>query len=210
MPKSNKRTKKNSISKSSRKIYRINQKLVKELSKNKSKGVEKSLTKLTNTLNNKKYNKVIKTKKTLRKSKRAGSSLINKSNVEKLSTELVKEVKKVLNGKTNSQNKKKMKKLEKDLLIISQSKKKAGSFGSKADQGIGYYLKKTDELQKGTDKYISSKTGSNGLGKAVGWIAKFTVWGATVAAGVYATDYITDGLVESFDGIEDTGFYDVV
>lgn len=214
MPKSkkSKRTKKVSVSNSSRKIYRINQKLVKELSKNKSTGVEKSLKKLTNTLNDKKYIKKLGTKKTLRKSRRAGSSLKikKKDKVQKLAGELSKEVKKILNGKTKSQNKKKMKKLEKDLLILSQSKRRAGSLGSRIDQGMDYYLKKTNDLQRGTENYISSVSGSEGLGKAVGWIAKFSVWGATAAAGIYATDYVTDGLVGSFDGIKDTGFYDLI
>lgn len=216
MPKSEKskktkrRTTRIQISNSSRKIHRLSQKLVKELSKNNSSDAVKSLKKLTNTLNNRQYNKTLKTKKTLRKSRRAGSSVSNKkSKIEKLMVNLQKEIKKVLNGKTKAQNMKKLKKLEKDLLAISQSKKRAGvGFGKSSSLETGSletegeentskwanrrdkFLKKTGKLNNKIREWVGEERQT--MGKVVGNIAEFAVIATTIGLGIEAVDIAGD------------------
>ena len=46
------------------------------------------------------------------------------------------------------------------------------------------------------------------LGKALGAVVKASTWVAAAGAGVLAADYVTDGIVDSFDSCAATGFFD--
>lgn len=199
----NKRTIKNKISKSSKRIYTINKKLIREINKRSNgKKIEDTLKTITKKIEN---NGKIKPKTIKKRSVRSGATFkkVNKKDkIIKLSNELSKEIKKVLNGKTKSQNNKKLDKLRKDLFILGNSSK------TKSGGLINSFSNKVNSLQNATENFVSSKTGSSTAGKVVGVTAKVASWVAASTAGLLVADYVTDELVESFDDCPRSGFFD--
>jgi hypothetical protein len=129
---------------------------------------------------------------------------INKQDkVIKLSNALSSELKKFLNGKTKSENNKKLIKLKKDLVILGKGSKTRSGTGV-----VGSITKFADNFQNEAENFIGSKTGSSTAGKVVGAAAKVATWVTAVGGGILVADYVTDELVESFDDCPLSGFFD--
>ena len=201
-----KKTIKNKISKSSKRIYTINKKLIREINKrSKGRKIEETFKTITKKIENNGKIKPKTIKKNTKRSIRSGTTFkkVNKKDkIIKLSNDLSKEIKKVLNGKTKSQNNKKLDKLRKDLFILGNSSK------TKAGGLINSFSNSVNSLQNATENFVSSKTGSSTAGKVVGVTAKVASWVAASTAGLLVADYVTDELVESFDDCPRSGFFD--
>ena len=193
--------KRKKVSKLSRKIFEINKKLTKEISKRKkgSSTIDTVFIDVSKKIN-KKLKKTLKRKKSGASSKGTkGKNKIINDKLTKLSNQLSIYLKKVLNGKTDAQNSKKLEKLRKDLFILgnSQRKRAASSTMDTIQRTLNAPGNKVEEA-------IDNKY----LGKALGAVVKASTWVAAAGAGVLAADYVTDGIVDSFDSCAATGFFD--
>lgn len=210
--------KKKNIPSSSKKIFKINRQLTKEIYKRSNKGenVDKVFKRITN-----KIDKNSKSSQKTLKRTRSGSSVKGKASIRSgavakkfkkqnkkdkivyLSNKLSSEIKKVLNGKTKQENTKKLEKLRKDLVLLGKGKRTRS--GADFTNSVTRFA---DDLQNGAEDFISSKTGSSTAGKVVGAAVKAATWVTAVGGGLLVADYVTDEIVESFDGCPNSGFFD--